>query len=313
MKDTTRRQATQAGGAQAVFMSRILMLVLAFMLLPALAAGPSSGGAPKGNPRLASLQIEIWPEFDRRGAALVILKGELAASLALPVSVSLRNPATSGGPTAVAFATARGAELFNLAHDRTRGDGFITLRFDAPQRVFHVEFYDPLVTVAPDRTYTYVWPGDPSVQRLSVRLQEPAAASNISVQPDLGAGVAGPDGLLYRSAELGAREAGKPLPITIRYTKTDSRTSAEILGVKPPDATPPATTGSAERVPRWLLILAVAAGLGIAAGAAALWWRQRGKTSVGQPAGAGFCPKCSAKLGSGARFCPTCGTPVRNK
>ena len=101
MKDTMWRHGTQAGGAQAIFMSRILMLVLAFMLLPARAADPSSRDAPKGNPRLASLHIEIWPEFDR-SAALVLLKGELAADVALPAAVSLRIAASSGGPTAVA-------------------------------------------------------------------------------------------------------------------------------------------------------------------------------------------------------------------
>ena len=312
VEDKTHRRGMPDGGA-ASFASVMAIVAFAIMPLLALAAAPPVRDAVQDKPLFASLQIDIWPEFDRRGAALVILKGELAANLALPASVSLRIPATSGGPAAVAFTTAPGAELFNLAHDRTHGNDFITLRFDAPQRFFHVEFYDPLVAVAPDRTYTYVWPGGPSMERLSVRLQEPAASSNISVQPDLGAGVAGPDGLLYRSMELGPREAGKPLAIKIRYTKTDSRTSAEILGAKVTGATPPATMGSAERIPRWLLILAIAVGLGIAAGAAALVWRQRGKTSAGQLAGAGFCPKCGAKLGSGARFCSTCGTPVRNK
>jgi hypothetical protein len=312
VKDTKHRRGVPGGGA-AAFASAMAIAVFAIMPLLAFAAVPPGRNAAQERPRVASLQIDIWPEFDRGSAALVILKGEFAANLALPASVSLRIPASSGGPTAVAFTTAPGAELFNLAHDRTYGDDFITLRFDAPQRFFHVEFYDPLVTVAPDRTYTYVWPGDMAVERLSARMQQPAASSNISLQPDLGAGVAGPDGLLYRTAELGAREAGKPLPIKIRYTKTDPRTSAEILGVKVPDAMPPATAGSARRVPSWLLILAFAVALIVGTGAAALWWRRRGKASRGQPGGAGFCPQCGSRFASGARFCSNCGAPVRNK
>ncbi len=307
MKDTMGRHGTQAGGAPA-FVSRILMLVLAFMLLPVLAAGPSSGGAPKGNPRLASLQIEIWPEFDRP-AALVILKGELAANAALPAAVSLRMPASSGGPTAVAASTGLNAKLFNVKYERKDADDFITLTFEVPERFFHIEFYDPLSMRTPDRDYTYVWPGDPAADRLGVIVQEPAAASNLSVQPNLEATAAGQDGLRYRSAELGAFEAGKQLSIKVRYTKTDSRISSEILQLKTPDSSPVPATGSGKPPFGWVLVLGVAPALLIGAGAAFLWWRRRRKASAAQSAG--FCPKCGAQSASGDRFCAKCGAPLK--
>ena len=299
MKVTMRRQGTQAGGAHAVFMSRILMLVLAIILLPALAAGPSSGGAPKGNPRLASLQIEIWPEFDRL-AALVILNGELAADVALPAAVSLRIAASSGGPTAVASRTGPSANLFNLKYDRKNAGDFITVSFEVSERFFHVEFYEPLATGTPERSYTYVWPGDLAADRLSVIVQEPATASNLAVQPKLDAAVAGKNGLFYRSAELGALEAGKHLPIRVSYTKTNPRTSEEILKPTALDSSP---------VPIWILALA-AAGLVIGAGAALVWWRWRGNMSEEPPGGAGFCSKCGAQSASGDRFCSKCGAPL---
>ncbi len=314
MKDAKRRQGLPAGGAAAVSASGIAIVVFALMPLLAFAAVPPGRGSAQQNPRFASVQIEIWPEFDRP-AALVMLKGELPAELALPAAVSLRIPSSSGGATAVAFATAARAELFNLQYeyDWKAAEDYMTLRFQAPERFFQVEFYDPLVTRAPDRSYTFVWPGDLAVDRLSVRFQEPAAASNISVQPDLGAGVAGPDGVRYRTAELGAFKAGKPLPIKIRYTKTDSRTSSEILGLNAPDATPPATTGSSRGLPGWILGLASAVALSMGAVGGVLWWRRRGKASRAQPGGAGFCPQCGSRLASGDRFCSKCGTRVRER
>ncbi len=314
MKGTTRQQGIQAGNAQAVFVSRILMVVLAIILLPALAAGPSSRGAPKGNPRLASLQIEIWPEFDRP-AALVILRGELAADVTLPAAVSLRIAASSGGPTAVASSTGPGAGLFNVKYERKNADDFITLSFETPQRLFHVEFYEPLVTGTPERSYTYVWPSDLAVDRLSVILQEPAGALNLSVQPDLDGTATGQNGLRYRSAELGALEAGKQLPIKIRYTKTDPRTSEQILQLKTPDVSPAPASGPTGQSSRWwALVFAVAAALVIAAWAAYLWWwRQRRKASGAQSADAGFCSQCGAQPASGARFCSKCGAPLGNE
>ena len=92
---------SRAGGASAAWMSRLLMALLALTLLPAFAAGPSGGGAPLRNPRLESMQIEVWPEFDRP-AALVILRGALAADVKLPADVTLHIAASTGGPSAMA-------------------------------------------------------------------------------------------------------------------------------------------------------------------------------------------------------------------
>ncbi len=314
MRDTTRRQPMPAAGAAAVFFSGISMALFAILLVPALAAAQSGRGAPQKNPRLASLQIEIWPEYDRP-AALVLLKGELAADAALPADVSLRIPASSGGPAAVAYATAASGNLLNLKYERKEAKDFVTVRFRIPERFFHVEFYDPLATNTPDRSYTYVWPGDLAVGRLSVIVQEPAGASGVSVQPSLDANAAGQDGLRYRSAELGALEAGKPLPIRIRYTKTDSRSSSELLKpvVKPnaansiPQLRPAA---SEQEMPGWLIILAGAAAALAGAGAAWMWWRRRATASGAQPGGAGFCSKCGNRMAANDRFCSKCGAPV---
>jgi len=68
----------------------------------------------------------------------------------------------------------------------------------------------------------------------------------ITVQPDLEAAGLGPDGLRYRSSELGAFQAGKRLEVKVRYSKTDPRTSLEI--VKPENPQPPVAP-SAGRMP----------------------------------------------------------------
>ena len=302
------RRLWTVSGAAAVLVLVVPMVVFAITALSALAADPSGRSATQESPRFASLVIEIWPEFDRR-AALVILKGELAADVALPAAVSLRIPASSGGPSAAAFGTAARGQLFNLAYERTDAANFITLRFNAAQRFLHIEFYDPLATGTPERRYTYVWPGDLAVDQLSVRVQEPAAASNVSVQPDLGTGFAGPDGLVYRTAALGALKAGRQLPIDIRYTRTESRTSAEILNLKAPESASQATTDSDQAFPRWFLVLLLIAALVTVTGVASLWWRRRGKALSAGP-GSAFCPQCGGRLSSGSRFCATCGAPV---
>ena len=288
-------------------------LNLAVMLMPAVTAiaAPPGGGAAKGDTPLQSLQIEIWPEYDRP-AALVILRGELAGDVNLPAAVSLRIPASSGGPAAVAYATAKKGPLLNLKHDRSDAADFITLRFTVPARFFHLEFYDRLATGTGERSYKYLWPGDLSVNWLDVVVQEPASASDISVKPALVESAAGTDGMRYRSAQLGPVKQGKPLPIEIRYTKTDPRTSAEILKLNAPAPIPQASTPPAKGDSSSLVLASSAAALVVAVSCAAyfFWRRRRPRAPAGFTANGRFCSQCGKQVAAGDRFCAKCGAAL---
>ena len=279
------------------------------------------------NPRLATLEIDIWPEYDQP-AALVILRAEIAGDVTLPAAVSLRIPSSSGGPTAVAYSASADDQLLNLAYERSDAQDFITLTFSAPERFFQLEFYDPVPTGVAERSYTYVWPADLPVDKLSVELQEPAGATDLTVQPELGAGVARPDGLTYRQADLGAFDAGQTLTIDVSYRKTDPRTSAEILGIETRPSPSAAGAGSEEGMPFWLLVLLVLAVLVACVSGVVLWrWRSRAPATSARPvtraarrreqaagqreSGTSFCPQCGTPLRSRDRFCPECGAAVR--
>jgi hypothetical protein len=289
------------------------MLLAFFHLVPAAIAADAPA-----QPRLASLQIEIWPEFDRP-AALVILKGEFAGDIALIPTATIRIPASSGGPSAVAFSTAPGGDLLTMPYERVDGTDFITLRLKPHDRFFHVEFYDPFPVGALDRKYSYTWPGDFAVDRLTLRVQQPATSSNFSITPPIANGMAGPDKLLYWTKEIGKAQAGKALPVEIKYSKNETRTSIELLGLGKPAAAPlaapqavsqPAAQG--EVLPAWLL--ATIGGMVILAGALLAWafWRRRQQPAAA-PAAAGFCPQCRNPLQKDDRFCSKCGSAVRQK
>ena len=308
-----------AGSVQAGFAAQLAKLSLALLLLPALALA-QAGGAPKGNPRLASLNIEIWPEYDRP-AALVILRGVIAEGVKLPAPVTLRLPAASGGATAVAFSTTADGNLLNLKHERATVGEFITVKFETPERFFHVEFYEPIATNVAARTYRYVWPGDYAVERVTVIVQEPASATEISVEPKLDGVSKGQDGLQYRVADLGALEAGKSLPITLRYTKAGTRPTAENLKPKvsetpaPAMAAPsaPAPVGAAASggLPDWALPLAAFAIFGLLGAVLILWlWRRESRSATPASSATRACAKCGAAQAPGNRFCAKCGAKL---
>ena len=310
MQHTIMRPAAKR--THAVLASRLLMAVLTFMLFSAFAAGPSIGGAPLRNPHLASLQIEIWPEYDRP-AALVILRGALAADAKLPADVTLRLAASTGGPSAMAYSATEGGNLLNLEYRRTDAKDFITLHFKVPGRYFHVEFYDPMATGSPERSYSYVWPGDMGVSQLRVIVQEPAAASNFSVQPNLETTATGQAGLKFHSADLGAHPAGKQLPIKVSYSKTDARTSAEVLRPKTSDLTsaPAPGASSSDEVTKGVLLFIAAVSLLIGIGTAVLWWRGRAKSAAPRAKSAGACTKCGRPRAASDHYCSNCGTRLK--
>ncbi len=128
------------------------LIALAVLFAAAWIGWQAAGGAyAQENPRLASLGIAVWPEFDRP-AALVILRAEMAEDVGLPAAVSLRIPAGSGGPAAVAYAASADGQLLNLVYQRSDAQDFITLTFSTPERFFQVEFYDPMDVAAVDQT-----------------------------------------------------------------------------------------------------------------------------------------------------------------
>ena len=305
---------------RSVILSAVLFALLLASWLgrqPAIAVDPAAV-----NPRLTSLEIDIWPEFDRP-STLVILRAEIAEGATLPVEVSLRIPTSSGGPQALASSPSADARLIDLRYERSNVQvDFTTVKFTTPDRFFQLEFYDRLRTDNADRRYTYVWPGDLAVGHLIVQVQKPAGSTNLSVQPKLGDRPVAAGGLTYREGDLGAFDVGKPETIGIQYRKTDSRTSAEILGL--PTATPPSTgKGSDGGLPSWLPIAAVAASIVVGGGAVTLWLR-RGRPIPGTSGqmtraqrrrqdvriNAGSCQQCGGRLRSRDRFCPECGAPA---
>ncbi len=287
--------------------ARRALALVTLLLVPMLALGQA-----KDAPRLANLSIEIWPEFDRP-AALVILRGAIAEGVKLPASMTLRLPATPEGPAAVAYSTTADGSLLNLTHEKTASGGYTTIRFEAPSRWFHIEFYESLSTANAARSFTYTWPGDLAVERASVVVQEPAGAQGLTTEPALANLSTGAGGLTYRAGDLGALAQGKAVPITVKYSKADARPTVDIKGLRTAQsAQAPAAPAAAPAMPAggspdWLVPMSAFAALALAGVLAlVLLWRRKGGEVV-----AAFCSKCGGALRTGDKFCGKCGAKIK--
>ncbi len=302
-----------------------------------LGGGVASAWAQAGPVTLAALHVELWPEFDRP-AMLVLVTGQLDPGVALPAQVTVRLPAASGGPYAVADRPA-GGNLVDVPYTSTVSGDQILVTFRADAADFRLEYYDPALTLAgPARTYTFTWTTDYAVPALSIRVQEPLGATQLTGIPALTPAGAGPYGLNYYTLNLGALTPGQTATLHLAYTKASAALSAEGLGVGTPTPAPALALPLAPPTPTapspWLWA-GLAVGL-LLFGGAMYWLGQRAparpKGKQGRPrrrahpreledspsmatatasAPVGFCTQCGQPLQPGDGFCRKCGTPAR--
>jgi hypothetical protein len=260
------------------FGKHIGLLALAIGLLLSVLARPAAAQAPAAI-TLASLQISIWPEFDRP-SSLVIIEGQLAPSVALPAQLQVRIPAAAKAPNAVAMTDPSG-NLLQLAYTTAAAGGDIIIEFTTSSAGIRVEYYDPALVISGSaRTYAFRWQTDYPAAAAVLRVQEPSGATNVVGQPALTPAGAGEYGLNYDTASLGALTAGAAVSLNLSYVKSSPALSATEVAAAggssaaaggPSAAAPAAASGSAS-LP-WVVGSAVVAGLALVGGGAAWYWR----------------------------------------
>ena len=274
-------------------------------------------------PRLETLQIDLWSEFDRP-EMLIVFRGTLPADVPLPATVTLRVPARVGEPHAVAYHDGSG-NLFKASYSSTLAQDWLLVSVETPTPNFQLEYYDSLMREGDERSYTFQWPGDHVVDELSFAFLPPPGATEIQTEPALSPFQQDTGGTVY-GATLESVTMGEQPQVTISY-RGGAAGTGEPLSV--------ATDGNSDSIPL------IASAAGIAVGALALviggvvWYtrrprsqpteapehqRRRAKrtrrssktgTTQKKSSPAGYCPHCGRPLQTTDRFCGRCGTPVQ--
>jgi hypothetical protein len=302
------------------------LLTLAFCLIslswPALA---------QDAPALSSLEIGLWPEYDRP-EVLVIQRGLFASDTSLPVPVEIRIPARVAQPTAVAY-VGEGGQRFNQEHTtRVEGDELV-ISFDLPTLGYQLEYYDELPVGADgQREYAYTYVADYPLAALDLDLQVPPTAEGFALEPPADSVVPETDGLTYHRVQAGPMAQGETQSWTFAYQKDNSElTSSAFEQSAPPAPVAPPASGDSDNSA--VLIFSIAFLALIAVGGGAFWLgrraqsiaqetlpptRQRtsrgsgrGAQPQGRPESTLFCRKCGTQVRPDADFCHKCGTAIR--
>lgn len=306
-----------------------LVLVVLLILIP-----QYKGNAQEEPIRFQSIQIELWPEYDRR-EILVIYRIVLASNVQLPVEMILRIPA-GGSINATAVRSMTG-DLFSIPNNREVRGEWALITFTATEPELQIEYYDPgLVINGKNRSFLYRWTGDYAVDQVTLKVQQPldenenvVAPVNVETSPNL-AGLTQDSGLVYHSANVGSLGVGENFDLNLSYLKNSSKLTVDFLSLEPSEPITPETPG---RVDVMDLLPWGLGALGVIVIFAGLFWywstgrnqpaaeppRKR-RSSQRQVAGefdndipeAGvYCHQCGKRAGPGDRFCRACGTRLR--
>ncbi|WP_423222355.1 zinc ribbon domain-containing protein [Candidatus Amarolinea aalborgensis] len=287
---------------------------------------------------LDALRVELWPEYDQ-AAVLVILSGTLPPSVILPAEVTLTIP---GNATVFAAAVQDANQgLLNATFSTTRQADKTLVKLTATTSAFQLEYYDSsLKIVGAARTFAWRWQADYAAQQVTLRVQEPVGATDLTTTPALQPTGVGDLGLAYREGNLGPVAAGQALTLDMSYTKSSPQLSADAIGAAQPTAPAASAPANPASSTTPIILLAILAA-GIVLGSIGLW-RLRQRTAASrrrgrrrrQPSGAQpqsppppvkqlaappapkpsaapapkrFCTQCGQPLQPGDRFCRTCG------
>jgi zinc-ribbon domain len=289
----------------------LLTLLILFGLMPA-----SAGFAQDPAPVIASLTIEIWPDYDQ-ASVLVLLTGMLPGDTRLPASVSLPLP--------------KGARLNAVARIESR-DGNMrddiswstdtpdTLTFTTPDLRFRVEYYFPYTVDKNRHSFDYTWLAAVTVNNFQLMVQRPTSAGTFTAGPGPASVVRRDDGFEYYTFPARAVPSGQPFSAHVDYETATAQMSVTSLppsntGVQP--SALPAVPGTGFGF-NWALAAIVVGGFIIIG---ALIWqiaaRRRSpdihkaiESRVEQRSGSRFCSNCGEPIDKGDRFCRECGSEV---
>lgn len=272
---------------------------------------------------LESLQIQLWPDYDRP-AVLAIYDFSLDATTKLPVTLSFRMP---GDAELQAVAKGVNNDLLTVeSQTSTVQDGYKSVSFTVNDRAsYHLEYYLPYTRTGATRNFVFHWLGDYATKALTIVLQEPSGAKNITTNPalpDVGPGL---NNLIYRSLVVKQLAAQQVFELEVNYQNDSDTLSASTLSVQPSTPLDQNVSGQVSLtsyIP-WVILglglIVILGGVG--------WYLLSGRSSQKsfpprrrRPAKAKdnetvdsqiYCHQCGKRAQPGDAFCRTCGTHLR--
>jgi hypothetical protein len=267
-----------------------------------------------------SVMVDLWPE-DEQPSVLVIYEIELAQSVTLPQVLTLQIPANAEIQTVASRDEEK--HLVPLEWQASGTGELLDVQFTTQNPEIRLEYYDPtIIRQGANRSFTFRWTSLYPVNDLSIYIQQPYGAGELTTDPEMTQVATMASNCSYYMLEAGSVGAGIPYELTFQYNKNIANLAYPVLEVF---AAAPITRSTAGRAAS---ILSVVLGLMVIAMAVMLlvglyYLRFRKKKDLqvkgGGPDGvvinpdkrAVFCHECGSRSRAGDAYCRNCGTELR--
>lgn len=270
--------------------------------------------------RLEQLVVDIWPDFDQP-EALVLLTGRLPAGAALPVELAI--PVPEGATLHAVAVISSDNQMFEIPYTYENGQ----VLFSAPEQRFRVEYYLPYDAEGLARSFTFSYQSPLAIDDVNVSIQQPAAATSMTINPPAEVVGQATDGLTYHDF-VSSLAANQSFSLEISYEMSSERLTASATAAAPAPAAGLAEEEAAGLTMNWPLFLG---GAGLLFITLALIWHFWGNRAAAGPPPkpavrraapsakgssretdrARFCHNCGAQTSADDRFCRECGTELR--
>lgn len=250
-----------------------------------------------------TLTVDLLPDFDET-SVLVLITGMLPAGTPLPATVSLPLPEGSDFNVVARIDAADGRMKDDIEFSINNGE----VTFTTPDLQFRLEYYYPYSANGSQRTFSYNWVSDESVNQLNMNVQQPSASSSLSTNPASVDVFTGEDGFTYYVLPAKAIAANQSYAVEVTYTMDREELS---VSSSAPSITDVQTTGfspaeSTSNNIDWPIILA-AAGVVLVILGLIVWQlsSSRGKSRARKPR-----PVRQVETKSDSQYCHICGQPI---
>ncbi len=298
--------------------------ILAGALILILSALPVM--AQDAPPTIKTASLLLWPEYDDPGL-LVIFAGDFTEPTSFPRDISIPLPAGARNVQA-AYPDAAGG-LLTAASEISESK---LIYRQLPAASFHLEYYVDRQPSGNQREIVYSFQAPYAIETLAVTVQQPARATDFSVDPAAESSETRTDGLTYYVFRRANLAAGEMLKIVLRYTKADSGVSSPQLAVTNSSPTPATSSASSSRpdIGGWLPWVFIGAGAIMLMAFFVHWLLSRRRRPALETAkrphvpsarvqrtpepaadAADFCTQCGHRHRPDDRFCAQCGAPRR--
>ena len=221
---------------------------------------PPAAGLVPLNPgwKAGQMDVDVWPEYDKE-AVLVFMRFSLPAEVPLPATFKFAIP-TGAVIAGIGEIDPNGSYKFNYA------DSYPPVQPGANWDIATIQvqdfrslqidyYYDPgLPAGAGERSFPLLLQLPLDVGTLALHVQQPAGATDFTVQPDLQGSGAAQDGFTYAVATFNEVKAGSTLGHLVSYSKPDGALSAD------PGQSDPAQVGTRTVLLTAILVIVVGVG-----------------------------------------------------